>query len=299
MFDAGLSTFGSTRTANCASGYAGSARFITCQAEGSWTQNTGCALGDCGVPSSLSGYMLGSGNTYVGSTYSVACAAGYIGSPSSLTCQSTFVWSSFAGCTMVDCGLPIPGVGYELLPGSVTTYNSLYGLSCAAGYGGTAANVTCQASGEWTLPAGCSEYAGSSLNSGSSLLVNGLAYNPDSKSSAGGVAGGVVAALILFGAAVYYFKVYLPAHRGSPAQLPANGSPAATATTNGNFDSKTCTSTLDIEMTDSHVSFGVDAKMGKHSGQEPQPPVLAELAPVNQVSVQILSVLPALHALRR
>jgi hypothetical protein len=57
-------------------------------------------------------------------------------------------------CTIVSCGQPPAATGYTIASGG-TTYGSTRSVSCAAGYAGTAASITCQASGTWTTSSGC------------------------------------------------------------------------------------------------------------------------------------------------
>ena len=57
----------------------------------------------------------------------------------------------------MDCGNPSPDTGYiPATPGS-TAENGTASVSCdnANGYTGTAADITCQADGNWTAYSGC------------------------------------------------------------------------------------------------------------------------------------------------
>jgi len=150
----GTSTYGSSRTATCASGYTGTASSISCQSSLSWTTSTGCTIRNCGTPVASTGYALGSGSTTYGSTYSMSCATGYTGTAATLTCQSDGTWSAQSGCTIVSCGNPSSTTGYTINTGA-STYLSTRTCTCATGYTGTAAVLTCQASGAWTAPSGC------------------------------------------------------------------------------------------------------------------------------------------------
>lgn len=155
VFAAGLSTYGAARTATCYTGYSGSASSINCQSDGTWAASSGCSLISCGVPIAGAGYVVGSGSTTYGSTYSMTCATGYSGTAATLTCQITGAWSPQSGCTLVNCAQPAIALGYAQLYGALT-YNSIYTMACAPGYTGTAAALTCQASGSWTAVSGCS-----------------------------------------------------------------------------------------------------------------------------------------------
>jgi hypothetical protein len=127
----------------------------TCQSSLLWTACSGCSIVNCNSPIASTGYVLGSGSTTYGSTYSMTCAAGYTGNAASLTCQSSGSWSSQSGCTIVNCNSPVASTGYSLGSGE-TTYGSAYTMMCATGFTGTAASLTCQASGSWTTQSGCS-----------------------------------------------------------------------------------------------------------------------------------------------
>jgi len=111
--------------------------------------------GGCGIPIPTTGYALGSGSTTANSVYTMTCATGYTGSAASLTCQSNLAWTSQSGvCTIVSCGEPSSTTGYIINTGG-STYLSTRTCTCATGYTGTAAVLTCQASGAWTAPSGC------------------------------------------------------------------------------------------------------------------------------------------------
>jgi len=82
----GPTTYGSTFTMACATSYVGVAASITCQASGSWTSPTGCAVLTCLTSPIQTGYVISAGSNAIGATRTVSCAAGYTGSPASTTC---------------------------------------------------------------------------------------------------------------------------------------------------------------------------------------------------------------------
>jgi len=151
----GSTTYGSTYSMTCASGYLGTAASLTCQSSGSWTAQSGCTIRDCGTPVASTGYVVyyGSATTF-GSTYSMACATGYLGTAASLTCQSSGSWTAQSGCTIGDCGIPVDEVGY-IVNAPETSYEAIAIPACAEGFNGTPLNLTCQASLEWTAYGGC------------------------------------------------------------------------------------------------------------------------------------------------
>ena len=55
-----------------------------------------------------------------------------------------------------DCNTPTADTGYLVGLYSATTYGSSSTMSCATGYDGTAADITCAADGSWSSQTGCS-----------------------------------------------------------------------------------------------------------------------------------------------
>jgi len=142
----------------CSTGYTGTASSITCLVSGAWSSPTGCTIVSCGTPSMQQGYVIasGTGTTY-GSSYTLTCGSGYTGTPRQIFCLSNGQWSTQFGCQYVTCGNPVPSTGYLLGTGTLaTSVNSVYPMTCAIGYTGTAASLTCQSSGAWTAQSGCS-----------------------------------------------------------------------------------------------------------------------------------------------
>jgi len=155
----GSTANGSTRVVTCTTGYSGSPPVLTCDA-GQWTALTGCNPVNCGAPSWAGYSWSGSATTY-GTVRSGSCATGYTGTISiSITCSVSGAWtlsngaSAPSGCTIVSCGDPTPVSGYTIGTGGVT-YGSSRSCTCSTGYTGTAASLTCQASGSWSAASGC------------------------------------------------------------------------------------------------------------------------------------------------
>ena len=55
-----------------------------------------------------------------------------------------------------DCRAPTADTGYVVVSALVTTYEGISTMTCATGYEGTAANITCEAGGSWSSQTGCS-----------------------------------------------------------------------------------------------------------------------------------------------
>jgi len=167
----GSSTYTSTRTTSCATGYSGSGSTITCEASGSWQLASGCTIVSCGNPSASTGYDISAGATTYQATRTVSCLPGYTGTAASITCQSSGSWTAQSGCTIRDCGTPTAGTGYVVGSGS-TTYSAAFSLTCATGYYGTPTSITCQADGTWTTQSGCTI-----VNCGAPSLQTGYVIN--------------------------------------------------------------------------------------------------------------------------
>ena len=116
----GATTYGSTYSMTCATGYTGTASSIVCQSSGAWTTSSGCTIVSCGTPTAGTGYALGSGATTYGSTYSMTCATGYTGTASSIVCSSSGSWSSPSGCTIVNCSSTPTQTNYVIAAGAST-----------------------------------------------------------------------------------------------------------------------------------------------------------------------------------
>ena len=69
------------------------------------------------------------------------------------TCGTGFLVNGQT-CTYVDCGAPTASTGYTIASG--TTYlASRRTVTCASGYSGSPAAVTCESSGSWSAQSGC------------------------------------------------------------------------------------------------------------------------------------------------
>jgi len=177
--NSGTSTYTSTRTVSCATGYSGTASAITCEVSAAWTTSSGCTIVNCNTPVASTGYTLGSGSTTFGSSYSMTCDTGYSGTAAALTCQSSGSWTAQSGCTIVSCPSSPTQTGYTINSGA-STYTSTRTVSCATGYSGTASAIACQASAAWTTSSGCTVVSctssptqtGYTINSGSSTYTS-------------------------------------------------------------------------------------------------------------------------------
>jgi len=160
-------TYGATYSMSCATGYFGTAASLTCQSSGSWTDQTGCTIRDCGIPS-ITGYVFAVNlTTTFDAVVTAVCdeGAGYLGTATNISCLADSHWSNASGCVLVDCGFPEFGEGY-LITGSSNFYGSTATVSCDSGYVGASTSITCQDSGEWTDHGVCEPPAsGSSANS--------------------------------------------------------------------------------------------------------------------------------------
>ena len=54
-----------------------------------------------------------------------------------------------------DCSTPTADTGYVVVSAPVTTYEGISTMTCATGYEGTAANITCTDAGTWSTQTGC------------------------------------------------------------------------------------------------------------------------------------------------
>jgi hypothetical protein len=138
IFTAGLSTYLSSRTASCATGYTGTASSISCLESASWSSSSGCNA-DCPASPTQTGYTIATGSSTHGSTRTVTCATGYTGTAASVTC-SDGTWSPSSGRTIVSCSATPTQTGYAIAPGA-STYQSTRTVSCATGYTGTASSI--------------------------------------------------------------------------------------------------------------------------------------------------------------
>jgi len=157
----GSTTYGSTYSMTCATGYTGTAASLTCQSSATWTAQSGCTIRNCGTPTAATGYVLASGGTTYGSTRVVSCATGYAGAPPAISCTSGGTWESQTGCTF-GCGVPTSIFpGYTFSGSSSTPGTVLTATGCATGYNGASSSTITCATGSggvnaWSTPTGCS-----------------------------------------------------------------------------------------------------------------------------------------------
>jgi hypothetical protein len=141
---------------DCAEGYTGSP-VLTCQADGSWTDPSGCEPIDCGQPSEETGYdtSVSASETGYAATYSCECAVGYYGTGTMICGDSSgsTSWSA-SGCDPVDCGQPEQSENYVIGTATNHFFEDEFEIDCAEGYTGSPV-LTCQADGSWTDPSGC------------------------------------------------------------------------------------------------------------------------------------------------
>jgi len=145
----GSTTYGSTYTMTCATGYSGTAVSLTCQSSESWTSTSGCTIVSCSSSPTQTGYTIASGSSTYGSTRTVTCGSGMSGTASAVTCSSSGSWTTSSGCSDTNgcasnactssgnsgatCSdVPAPGSGYSCTCTSGYTFN---GNSCVTSDG--------------------------------------------------------------------------------------------------------------------------------------------------------------------
>jgi len=99
VISAGASTYGSTRTVTCATGYTGTASAITCLSDATWRSSSGCTIVSCTTTPTQTGYTISAGTSTYGSTRTTTCASGLTGTGSSITCQASGSWTTASGCS--------------------------------------------------------------------------------------------------------------------------------------------------------------------------------------------------------
>jgi len=154
VLGSGNMTYGSLFSMTCAVGYSGVATSILCHSSGDWFASEGCYIVDCGDPAVSAAYTVDTGCTTYGCALHVHCAVGYSGSESYISCLSDGTWQQASGCSPISCASSPAFSGYVIAAGS-SIYASTRTSTCAIGYQGTGTNITCQFSGSWTSPAGC------------------------------------------------------------------------------------------------------------------------------------------------
>jgi hypothetical protein len=146
-------TLGATRTATCSEdeGYTGTGSDIECQDTSEWTVSAGCAFFDCGAPDNDATYA---GTTTFGASYTGStCGDGQVGTVT-VTCTLDG-WVFDSDSCVADCGEPSQ-TGYEF-EYTLTTEQNIAAAACNenAGYVGTATDIECLDSSEWTISSGC------------------------------------------------------------------------------------------------------------------------------------------------
>lgn len=155
--------FEGTASITCDPGYTagagGGGGSITCQNDGTWdtTGAVACTAVDCSTTISDANGAHSGDSTY-GGTASINCNVGYTGG-GSIICKADGSWDEAGAttCAIVDCGNRPSEDGYvpEASPAS-TLQGATVSVTCAEGYTGTAAQITCEASGSWSTYSGCS-----------------------------------------------------------------------------------------------------------------------------------------------
>ncbi|XP_064386127.1 sushi, von Willebrand factor type A, EGF and pentraxin domain-containing protein 1-like isoform X2 [Halichondria panicea] len=160
MVDVTTTTFGSTATYTCNTGYMLTGDTTrTCGAGGQWSSSAPtCNPVDCGAPPTISDGSRTLAGTTFGETTTYTCTtSGFsISGSATITCQANGSWEPEPACTMdpIDCGTPPPvSNGSPGAPSPDTMLNGVVTYTCVSGYevspGVTTAMATCMASGAW------------------------------------------------------------------------------------------------------------------------------------------------------
>ncbi|MCB9603534.1 MAG: hypothetical protein H6724_07490 [Sandaracinus sp.] len=152
--DAATTTFGSTATYDCGSGFtlAGDPT-RTCEASGVWSGSAPiCSSVDCGTLGAPTNGTVNVPSTGFSSVAEYACNTGYLLEGSAMrTCQMSGSWSGAAPtCRLVDCGtLPPPVEGTVMT--DRTTLGGTATYACNPGWMSMSPLTrTCQSSGAWS-----------------------------------------------------------------------------------------------------------------------------------------------------
>jgi len=145
---------------------------ITCQADGTWSTQTGCTKQSCGAPTAATGYVISSvPSTLFEASVTPTCASGFEETEAGIkafTCvvnaaKTGVEWSAQNGCKRKDCKTPTAATGYTMPTGiSNTLFEATVKPLCAPGYepsNPTAGvpDITCQADGTWSTQTGCTK----------------------------------------------------------------------------------------------------------------------------------------------
>ncbi|XP_053396463.1 sushi, von Willebrand factor type A, EGF and pentraxin domain-containing protein 1-like isoform X5 [Mercenaria mercenaria] len=148
----GRTTYLSTATVTCVSGFYPTTDTIICQANGTW-EIVYCVVTDCGKPPQIMDgkFVLNkeTQTTFVSSA-TVVCDIGYTATSPKISCQANGSWEN-ASCEINDCGIPNTidnGTISVDVPGT-TTYLSTATVSCEEGFDASSNSTSCQASSVW------------------------------------------------------------------------------------------------------------------------------------------------------
>ncbi|XP_053386930.1 uncharacterized protein LOC123542087 [Mercenaria mercenaria] len=130
---------------------------ITCQDDGTWSDNPVCDAIDCGLLSVPNGKVNDSQGTTIGSVIKITCDEGYnIKGTSFATCMDTGTrayWNFTGDCEIQVCQDPTPDNGrISKTDGNISYVFANYAeIECNTGYKVHGDNViTCEADGEWS-----------------------------------------------------------------------------------------------------------------------------------------------------
>ncbi|XP_060554933.1 sushi, von Willebrand factor type A, EGF and pentraxin domain-containing protein 1-like isoform X2 [Ruditapes philippinarum] len=148
----GETTYRSTATITCDTGFETSDDSISCQADGSWEEES-CKIKDCGAPKLINNGEVNldipEKSTYL-SKATVTCDHGFNTSTDTLICQANGLWQDTA-CIIIDCGMPskIANGSIKLDSSGETTYRSTATITCDTGFETSDDSISCQADGSW------------------------------------------------------------------------------------------------------------------------------------------------------
>ena len=144
-------------SATCDSGYQGAAQVVACTADGDYTLE-GCSI-VCTRPADTTGYSIGAEQLDLAAeafSVDVTCDTSYEGTPAATPCVLSGDYA-LSGCTEVVCTTPTD-IPESLMAPVENQLNAATGfdvdVSCAAGYEGSPAAVSCAVSGPYTFGGG-------------------------------------------------------------------------------------------------------------------------------------------------
>ena len=194
------SSSGFSVTAECATGYEGTASATACTTTGPYTLD-GCTPITCTQPSDTIGYDsiietqldLSSPS---GFSVTAECATGYEGTASAAACTTTGPYT-LDGCTPIICGQPTDTIGYDSIIVTQLDLSSPSGFSvtanCATGYEGTPSATACNGNGEPYTLSGCTpiicstptDTSGYTINSESNLNLSAGSFSINAQCATG------------------------------------------------------------------------------------------------------------------